>query len=196
MKKLLRFYSMNSWKIMTVVALPWDNWKGESFLSRPCKLSNEWYRRLWEKLYFFRSHLELYNTIISKLTWFCKSTRRKVSESAPTDLSVVSWESNNARKKNLHRWIIQWFTTMVLMSGDPTSNFENQFYTSCYHSFLLCSLITKTMFKGMFKKYISCSVVLTRMLAVVRVCKIALLETRFLPPAPPTKYLGQVSANS
>lgn len=99
MKKLLRFYSMNSWKIMTVVALPWDNWKGESFLSRPCKLSNEWYRRLWEKLYFFRSHLELYNTIISKLTWFCKSTRREVSESAPTDLSVVSWESNNARKK-------------------------------------------------------------------------------------------------
>lgn len=125
---------------------------------------------------FFRSHLELCNTGISKPTWFCYSAVGK-SQRVYQLVFMVSCNSNKARKKTFIGEVLSGLQRPLCLET-PTQTWQTitQFCASCYH--LRC-LITKINFKGMCKKYLLSSALPTRMLAVVSLCKEAVIKTRF-----------------
>lgn len=93
---------------------------------------------------------------------------------------IISCNKIMQWKKSLQRWGVRCFTTVAFMSGDPSPNSANH-YTFCTSWYCLWSLIIKTNFKGMSKKYLLSSALSNRKLAVVSMCRKTLTKTGFHP---------------
>lgn len=98
--------------------------KESSFQADPASWLMNGIEDYQREMTFFRTHCALCNTGISKLTWSAVQQVGK-SQRGYQLVFTVSCNSNNARKKPLHRQGAQWLTAVAFMFGDPSSNSAN-----------------------------------------------------------------------
>lgn len=130
---------------------------------------------------FFRRHLQLCDTGISKLPWFCSSMRNLTDCSNFSSWSLVT--AIMQKKPHLHRISAHWPSYLEIPAQAQTPS--HKFCTSWYQF-----LINNTNVKGTWEIYLP-NALSSMMLALVSVCRKILINTGF-HPVPPT-HLGQIT---